>query len=71
MVWKIIKATLRQLYREFTFLCPEPVFTILVRCMPRAVTEFVDAASQQTGGKAVVVGESFGGMLALRLGQLR
>lgn len=37
--------------------------------LTRAVTEFVDTVGKDV--KTVVVGESFGGMLALRLGQLR
>lgn len=38
--------------------------------LSKAVTEFVDTAAK-AGEKTVVVGESFGGMLGLRLGQLR
>lgn len=37
--------------------------------LSRAVTDFVDSVGK--GAKTVVVGESFGGMLGLRLGQLR
>lgn len=37
--------------------------------LSRAVTMFVDTAGK--GVKTVIVGESFGGMLGLRLGQLR
>ncbi|CAM9128034.1 unnamed protein product [Scytosiphon promiscuus] len=41
--------------------------------LSRAVTEFIDVAAKKQGGgqKVVILGESFGAMLGIRLGQLR
>lgn len=48
---------------------PEDRKTFLTLSM--AASQFVDIIWLERGEKTVVVGESFGGMLALRLGQLR
>lgn len=59
--------------RNFCFgiFFPSLIHSLVCLCFTRAVSDFVDAAGRQTGTKTVVVGESFGGMLSLRLGQLR